>query len=41
MDIFLYKLMMEIIDYKSFFRNFTRILWSNAECADVALPKLS
>jgi hypothetical protein len=36
------RLMMKLIDYKSFFRNFTGMLGRNAECyVYVMLPKLS
>ncbi len=35
-------LLMKLIDYKRFFRNFTGMLGRNSECyADVVLPKLS
>jgi hypothetical protein len=42
MYVYLYSLMMKLIDYKQYFRNFTGMLGRNAECyADVMFPKLS
>ena len=39
--IYFSKLIMKLIDYKRFIRNFTGMLGRNAECyADVVLPKL-